>query len=36
LIGFNIIENHSGKIEVEFELGKETTFKTSLPIKKAN
>ena len=32
----NIIENHSGKIEVESELGKGTTFKISLPIKKAN
>jgi signal transduction histidine kinase len=32
----NIIENHSGKIEVDSELGKGTTFKISLPIKKAN
>lgn len=32
----NIIENHNGKIEVESELGKGTTFKISLPIKKAN
>lgn len=32
----NIIENHSRKIEVESELGKGTTFKISLPIKKAN
>tara|TARA_B100001093_G_scaffold302093_1_gene288128 strand:- start:742 stop:942 length:201 start_codon:yes stop_codon:yes gene_type:complete len=32
----NIIENHCGKIEVESELGKGTTFKISLQIKKAN
>ena len=32
----NINENHSGKIEVESELGKRTTFKISLPVKKAN
>ena len=31
----NIIKNHSGKIELESELRKETTFKISLPIKKA-
>ena len=32
----NIIENHSGIIEVESELGKGATFTISLPIKKAN
>ena len=35
-LGKNIIENHSGKIEVESELGRCTTFKISFPIKKAN
>tara|TARA_B000000477_G_scaffold91367_1_gene78183 strand:- start:358 stop:483 length:126 start_codon:yes stop_codon:yes gene_type:complete len=35
-VRFNIIENHSGKIEIESELGRGTTFKISLPIKKAN
>lgn len=32
----NIIKNHSGKIEEYSELGKGTTFKISLTIKKAN
>jgi len=29
----NIIENNSGKIKVDYELGKGTTFTISLPIK---
>lgn len=33
-ISYGIIQDHSGNIEVESEVGKGTTFKVSLPIKK--